>query len=339
MNGNKLLGIALGAVLLSGTAGGAYAQTTLIMNATELGPMKAVFEPHLPAFERANNVKVQIVAGLGAPTVTMARNKEVDVLITDPIYSFQMQKENLLVPLDKNLIPNMADLYQVAILDQYQASLFYGSFGLCYLPDRAGAIEKWEDLWRHDLKGRVSIRSYRIDSISLLVTMAKLAGGDERKPDAGFRKMAELAPSIAKYYANWGDLATMFRTGQVWAATCTNGRAHWLANEQNIPVKYVNPKPGGFALIGTLQVIAGRPNRDLAMKLVNFLLSPEVGADMARIMNYGSGNSKVKLSPELAARVPNSREEIESLINIDWAYVDANNRAWEERWNKEVAFR
>jgi putative spermidine/putrescine transport system substrate-binding protein len=75
------------------------------------------------------------------------------------------------------------------------------------------------------------------------------------------------------------------------------------------------------------------------MRLVNFLLSAEVAADMARIMNYGSANAKLQLVPEIAARVPYGRTEIEGLINIDWAYVDANSRAWEERWNKEVAFR
>jgi putative spermidine/putrescine transport system substrate-binding protein len=151
--------------------------------------------------------------------------------------------------------------------------------------------------------------------------------------------MSELARGIPKYYANWGDLSTMFRTGQVWAATCTNGRGHWLATDQNLPVKFVNPKPGGFALIGTLQVVKGRPNGELAMKLVNFLLSPEIGAQMARIMSYGPANAKTPLPPEIAARVPSTRAEVESLINVDWEFIDANNRAWEERWNKEVVFR
>ncbi|MBL0930903.1 MAG: extracellular solute-binding protein [Alphaproteobacteria bacterium] len=333
------LSVAFAAAFACQMSGTAAAQTTITMNATELGPMKAVFEPHLPKFERENNVRVNIVAGLGAPTVTMARNKEVDVLITDPVYSYQMQKEKLLVPLDKSKIPNMADLYPVAAMDPYQVGLFYGSFGVCYLPGRTGPIENWSDLWRNDLKGRVSIRSYRVDSISLLVTMAKLNGGDERKPDAGFKKMAELAPSVAKYYENWGDLSTLFRTGQVWASTCTNGRANWLATDQNLPVKFVNPKPGGFALIGTLQVVAGRPNTELSMKLVNFLLSPEIAANLAKIMNYGTANSKAVLEPEIAARVPHGKDAIESLINVDWEYIDANNRAWEERWSKEVAFR
>ena len=327
------------AFLAAAPLAGAAAQTTLTMNATELGPMRTVFAPNIPAFEREHNVRVNIVAGLGAPTVAMARNKEVDVLITDPVYSYQMQKENLLVPLDRSKIPAMEDLYPVALMDAHQVGLFYGSFGICHLPARTGPMEAWSDLWRPDLKGRVSVRSFRVDSISLLVTMAKQAGGSEHNPDAGFRKMAELAPSIAKYFENWGELSTLFRTGQVWAATCTNGRANWLATDQNLPVRFVSPKPGAFALIGTLQVVAGRPNTDLAMRLVNFLLSAEVAADMARIMNYGSANAKLQLAPEIAARVPYGRSEIEGLINIDWAYVDANSRAWEERWNKEVAFR
>jgi putative spermidine/putrescine transport system substrate-binding protein len=341
----RSLGMALkasvAAVVLAASAMPTLAQDakTLVFNATELGPMREALAKHLPAFEKANNVKVQIVAGLGAPTVTMARNKEVDVLITDPVYSLQMQKEGLLVPLDKKLIPSMGDLYPTALLDPYQAVLYYGSFGLCYLPEKTGPIASWSDLWRNDLKGKVSIRNYRIDSISLLVTMAKAAGGDEKKPDAGFKKMAELAPSISKYYSNWGDLSSMFRTEQVWVATCTNGRGHWFATDQKLPVKFVNPKPGGFALIGTLQVVKGRPNTDLAMKLVDFLLGVDTQTEMARIMSYGPSNSKVKLPSDLASRLPSSREEVESLILVDWDYINTNNQAWEERWNKEVAFR
>jgi hypothetical protein len=49
--------LAVAALVACQISSTAIAQTTITMNATELGPMKAVFEPHLPKFERENNVR------------------------------------------------------------------------------------------------------------------------------------------------------------------------------------------------------------------------------------------------------------------------------------------
>ncbi|MGQ0663137.1 MAG: extracellular solute-binding protein [Pseudomonadota bacterium] len=337
----RLLTAFAAAALIALGTGPAQAQQvpTLVMTVTEGGPMRDVFARHVPRFEAEQKVKVNFVTALGAPTLTLARNKEVDVLITDPIYSLQMEDEKRLVELKEQEIPNLAQLYKASRLSPYQYVLYYGSYGIAYRPDKIAKIEEWSDLWKPELKGKVSVRSFRPDSISLLVTMAKLAGGGERSPDAGFKKMAELAKDMPKFYSNWPELVASFRSGEVWAATITNGRADWMNRTQGLMLHFVNPKPGGFALVGALVLVDGRPHQDLAKKLYNFLMSAEVQKEMAETLGYGPSNTTVKLSPEVAAKVPSTRQEVESLILIDWRYVNSVNSQWEERWNKEVAFK
>lgn len=308
----------------------------LVMTVTEAGPMQKVFEKHIARFEKEHDVKVTFVPALGAPTLTLARNKEVDVLITDPVYAFQAEDEKLFVELKESEIPNLARLYKAARLTPYAAGLYYGSYGIVYRPDKV-KIEAWSDLWKPELKGRVSVRSFRPDSISLLVLMAQQAGGNERNPDAGFKKMAELSKGVPKFYSNFTELATSLKSGELWAATSTNGRAQWMRTTQGAPVEFVNPKPGGFALVGTIHVIAGRKHTELAKKLLNYALSPEVQKELAETLEYGPSNRDTKLSEEIAKRVPSTEKEIERLILVDWSYINSVFSQWEERWQKEVA--
>jgi spermidine/putrescine-binding protein len=71
--------------------------------------------------------------------------------------------------------------------------------------------------------------------------------------------------------------------------------------KENPHLDYVIPKEGGFLWTDCLCLMHGAPHRQEALRLIDYLLRPEVAADISNTVRYASPNSaaKSKLEPTL----------------------------------------
>lgn len=335
--------LALGAGMLG--AKPAQAQQRLVVAAYG-GSYERVMREHvIPAFERANNVRIDYLAGNSTDTLAKVQaqrgNQQIGVIVVDDGPMFQAiglgfcQKVTDRAAIDA--------LYPIAVLgDGAALGTGFGYTGLAYneqvFRERNLPLPtSWNDLTRADLRGRIAIpgidNTYGVHTVAM---MARINGGSEREPGPGFRAMRErVNPNVLAYESSPGKMSDMFTAGEVWMAVWGSSRARAM-QVAGFPMGFVAPKEGGVALMTATCAVEGGPLPELAQKFVAHLVSPDVQAAFSR--DYGSGptNRHTQLPPEVAQTVIYGEEQVKTLVAMDWTAINPARQEWTRRWQREV---
>ena len=322
--------------LVAAVATNATAQTKELVVAAFGGAYTDALKKNLASFEKANNAKVIFVPASGADGLAKAAGREVDVIHADMAWGLRGEARGLFEKLDPAAIPNLPTLYPKARFSDYGVITNFGQYGIAYNPKLVNpAPTSWFDLFKPEYKGRVTTTGFDAANIELLVLFAKLNGGSEDNIEPGFKKMAELSRSISVFYSQHPQLLDLFRSDEVVMARWLRGRVDW-ANEKGVGIKFAVPKEGALALVSTVHVVKGRPNKDLALKFVNHLLGKESQAEYARSLGYTPARADLDLKTQ-GITVPYGPDVINSLVMADWRKVTPKMDAWKERWDKEIS--
>ncbi|MEO8132899.1 MAG: ABC transporter substrate-binding protein [Betaproteobacteria bacterium] len=189
--------------------------------------------------------------------------------------------------------------------------------------------QNWADFW--DVKKFPGKRSYRKGVAGALepalmadgVPMDKVyevlsaPGGIER----AIRKIKELKPSIAVWWASGAQHAQLMKDGEVDMITGWNGRFD-VAAKDGAKVAYTFNQ----ALLDydCYAIPKGAPNRDLAMKFLAEISKPQYQADFTKYITYGPTNKKAydlgtidaAYAKQLPSHPDNTAKQLP--INLDW---------------------
>jgi putative spermidine/putrescine transport system substrate-binding protein len=298
---------------------------------------KNVAEP----FEKQFNCNVVFSVGVSGDQVAKVRaqrrNPQLDVVMVTSDFAAMMADEGLTLPIDYTKVPNVKDLYPAAIGKHNAFVSMYGYVvGLGWRTDKLPDLnmEKWEDLWKHDLKKRFGIPYATWAGMKFLLITAKVFGGSEFNIDPGFEKLKQLKPQFARMFKGDAEQHHLFATGEIWVCPFVSPEAMKLM-EKGIPMKFIRPKDGVPAGLDTLNVVRGAPNTELAYKFVNFALNEQSQKGHAEGLYTIPLRRGVVLDPKFAKVLP-TVEELEKLVKFDDAHVNANKDKWVERYNKEI---
>mgnify|MGYP001101451028 CR=1 FL=1 len=301
------------------------------------GAYEDVLRANAAEFEEAYDAKVVFVQAAAMDALIKAKNKEIDVVFSDPIYAFRGEREGLWEILDEDLVPNLKNLYQSALLSEYTVAHDFGANIIAYNPKYVTEIpDSWLDLWKPEYKDKVIARSFRGAEIDLLFLMAELHGGDQNNLDPGFKKMAELARNnIHTWFKDHPQGLDLFRSEQAWLGIWTDGRVNW-AKDEGVNVEMAVPKEGAFPLTTTMNVVAGRPNNDLAQAYINFELSKGPQLTVAEKLGYFPLNKEVKIPPDVQAKCAYNPDNVEGVNQDHKRFVESMMDELNARWEKEV---
>ena len=97
-----------------------------------------------------------------------------------------------------------------------------------------------------------------------------------------------------------GALAALYQQGQI-DISPGNFNAIQILKSRGVPVEFVAPKEGAIAFKTTIHIVKNSPNKELAFKLIEASLSPEVQAKlMESPYLIVPTNTKVKMAGEIA---------------------------------------
>lgn len=293
-------------------------------------------------FEEQNNVEVVFDIGNNADRLNKLRaqkgNPQIDVAFMTDYFSAMANAEGIFDKIDPNNIPNLKNIYDFAVnKDNYGPAYCVDRYGIAYNSEAVSkAPTSWNDLWDPQYKGKISIADISGTSgIMLLAMAARLNGADEHNIDAGFAKIKQLKPNIVNYYVSTSDLLNMFERREIVMAPFMDIFVPQL-QESGLPIKWVAPKEGAFAVFDTLNVTKGTKNKDLAEKFINFILDENTQKLIAETTHDAPVNVNTKLDEKLAKTMVYGKDQVKSLIIFDWDYINANRNQWVERWNKEI---
>lgn len=304
---------------------------------------KTIREEVIPAFEKANDVKVEYVAGNSTDTLAKLQaqkgNQQIDVAIVDDGPMYQAIELGFCGKVEG--VP-AADLYDAARFagDRAVATSLVAT-GLMY--NAKAFAEKgwapptsWKDLEDTKYKGMIVIPPINNTyGLHALLMHAKLAGGGEKSIDVGFGIFKEkINPNVLAYEPSPGKMTELFQSGQAVLAVWGSGRVQALANT-GFPVEFVYPKEGAVTLLTTACPIAKPTASPLASAFIRALLDPKLQLLMLKEYGYGPVLKSVAVPPELVKMAPVGARAA-ALYTPDWATINAHREEWTKRWNREI---
>lgn len=283
-------------------------------------------------FETGNNAdrlnKIRIRGGSG-----------VDVIYLTDSFSQIGIEEGLFQPLDRSKIPNIGGLYEIAQAPQgedFGPAYTVGRIGIVYDTARvAEPITTWDDLWRDDLEGMLSLPGITTTAGPMVVMLAGQHAGASafEDPDAAFAAVEALEPNVVKNYNTGSEVINLFSTGEV-AVSMIQDFALGRLQEAVPSVTWAELEDGDIAVLNTLNVPTGAENVELAHAFINFVLDPERQKVLAENGVDAPVVESVELSEAAAQQWTYGREMIDSLQRIDYDRMNAAKSDWIDRWNE-----
>lgn len=339
----KLLSIALAAAFM-GAASPGFAED-LYVGAYGGSTEKLFKEKIIPEFEKQTGARVIYVAGNSTDTLAKVQaeknNPQFDVILVDDGPMQQAVQYGFCADIEP--APVFDDLYPLARIAGTKAyalgvlgtGIFYNTE--YFKKQNWPAPTSWEDLTDKKYKGKLVIPPITNGyGLHTLVKFSELRGGGVNNIDPGFKAMIdEVGPNVLAWEPSPGKMTELFQNGDAVIGVWGSGRVQAL-KDTGFPVEFVYPKEGATALFTAACPVAKPNPKALAQKFLQFIYTPEIQALLAANQAWGPMNSKVQLSPEVAATVPYGPEQIGKLQAIDNTTVNAKRAEWTNRWNRTV---
>jgi putative spermidine/putrescine transport system substrate-binding protein len=334
--------LALGA--MHAFPGMGYAQARRLVFATFTGSWEEAHKDVLvPAFRKANNnAEIALDPLLSVDQIAKVKaaqaNPPIDVMLHDPGPALQAIDQGLVENFPIAASAHYKDLIADAQVETGPAP-FFQVVGLTYNPEKIKTPPtSWADIWKPEYKGRVGITNLNSTlGTGWLVEIARMRGGSEANVDAGFKAIEELKPNLAAVAANPGALATLYQQGQIDIGP-GNFNAIQILKARGVPVEFVAPKEGAIAFKTTIHVVKNSPNRELAAKLIDAALSPEVQTKlMESPYLVVPTNTKVKMTGEIAKVLAKDHDDMKKKFMFqDWKKINEQRASWIEKFNRDI---
>ncbi len=292
-------------------------------------------------FEKQFNCEVVFSVGVSGDQVAKVRaqrnNPQIDVVMVTSDFAAKLAEEGLTLPIDPTKIPNVKDLYPVALgKDNAYVAMYGYDVGIGWRTDKLPdiKIEKWEDLWKYDLKKRFGIPYPTWEGMHFLTMIAKVFGGSEYNIEPAFEKLKQLKPQFGRMFKGDAEQNQLFASGEIWICPFVSPEAMNLI-DKGVPMKFVRLKDGVPAGFDTLNIVKNCPNPELAYKFVNWALNEQSQKGHAEGLKVVPMRKNVTLDPQVAKRLP-TVEELGRLVKFDDGYINTKKDEWTERYNKEI---
>src|ERR671937_1027673 len=207
--------------------------------------------------------------------------------------------------------PNIRHVYEKALIGDTSLAIFWARIGLAYRTDmglkRPGS---WKDFWDASYDGKRGI--YVIGNtlgINFLFMADKIFGKDSFDVDAGIAAIKRLNAKMVDFT---GTMEKHLESKEVSIAVLHDGSTYDLA-KRGIPVDWVAPSEGVPILDQVIQVTRGSKNKDLAWKLIDMYLSPEVQTAFATELFFSPTNKTVKPPPDVAKKLITGPADVDKL--------------------------
>jgi spermidine/putrescine transport system permease protein len=252
-------------------------------------------------FEETYNIKVnystfssneemlaKLMAGGGNYDITVASDFMVEIL----------KKQGLIQPLNKDNLPNLSNIGPQFLNlpfdegNKYSVPYMWLAGIIAYdsskIPE--GTIKGYKDLWKPELKGSLTLLDD--ERVIIGITLKKLGYSlNETSPEALQKAKEELKKLQANVKSYDSDSPKTSLINGESKAIFAWGAEGSLAKRENPNVKYVIPEEGLFLQQDNFVIPKGAKNIQAAELFINFIMSPEISAEISHYFPYGNPNT------------------------------------------------
>ena len=223
-----------------------------------------------------------------------------DIIVPSDYIMPVLINQKLVLPLDKSKIPNFKNLMPIfknSPFAEYGAAWQWGTVGLMYRKDK---VKNFQNTWGmlFDPKYDADIGPFwLIDSVREMMGIALLYKGfdfNSTNPEE-LKAAADLLVDTKKRQNCQGFKPGVGGKNDVVAGTANaaivyNGDAIQSISEDPEHLAFAVPKEGSEVWNDYMCIPAKAPNVEAAYKWINFVLDPQIGADLSNYNQYATPN-------------------------------------------------
>src|ERR1700683_410902 len=272
----------------------------------------------LSDFEKQTGIKVHVAyfdTNETLETKLLAGSSGYDIVVPTASYFERQIKAGVYLPLDKSKLPNLKNMdpqlmAKVAMHDPGNADgviYLWGTNGIGYnekmiralLPD--APLDSWRMVFDPDVASKVAKCGISVlDSpAEMMRAVFNYLGKDpnSQKPEdlaLGEATLLKIRPYIRNI--NSSEYIEALANGDLCLAVGYNGdvmQARDRAHDANkgIDIKYSVPKEGSILWFDMLAIPKDAPNPDSAYAFINYIMTPQVTADISNFKRYANANT------------------------------------------------
>ncbi|HYV87707.1 MAG TPA: substrate-binding domain-containing protein [Candidatus Polarisedimenticolia bacterium] len=256
-----------------------------------------------------------------------------------------MVKEDWLVPVTVDSVPNLKDIPQKIIVknakgDWEAVPRAVGGIYAAYRKDICPIeVKSIDDLFDPKLKGKICWPGPTQAMMLPLVALSLHAGGNEKNMDPGFALMKKLAQSgnIGRVGVTDTDFSTSLTSGET--ALGFYSEPQLTAVAKSFPLVRLTKQKGVpcFLYQSGFAVMKNRPNTEATLAFINHCISPEMSSLYAEVAGEAPLNVKAK-TPDALKHLAFTPEEFDEYVYVpDFNVVLDSQDAWSKRWENEIA--
>jgi spermidine/putrescine-binding protein len=224
-----------------------------------------------------------------------AGNTGYDIIVPTDATLVKMKHGNLLEKLDLSQIPNVDNLdprFRNTAFDpgnHYSIAWQWGTTGLGFDKTKVGGtVTDWDAFNLPAVKGKSSYLDEARDAFAMaLFAMGKNPNTTNTKDlDDAKNYLIDLKKKIKAITSDYQD---PLKSGELLLSHAYSGDVFTIQAD-NPNIEYVIPKSGAFSWVDSMTIPKGAPHPRNAMKFMNYILDPKVGAALTNAVNYGSPN-------------------------------------------------
>lgn len=321
----KPIMLALAATLVSGTAF-AQDQVVNVYNWSDY-----IAEDTIAKFEAETGIRVNYDVFDSNEIVEaklLAGNSGYDVVVPSGFFLERQIEVGLFQPLDKSLLPNLSNLDPeineiVAEHDpgnEYAVTYMWGTTGLGYnvgaITERLGEdgpLESWDLLFDPEIAAQladcgIAVLDAPVEMIAAALNYLGRNPNSEAQEDldAAEELIGQIRPYIRYFHSS--QYITDLANGDICLAVGYSGDVFIAADraaeaDRGVEVAYIIPDEGASLWFDMMAIPSDAPNVEAAHAFINFILEPQIAADITNYVWYANPNaaSMEFVDPEIAA--------------------------------------
>lgn len=269
----------------------------------------ALIEP----FEKANDVKVNLKEYEGTGTalslIEQSQPGEWDVLVVDGVDVPRVAAAGILAPLPEGALPT-ADIFpEVVMAEQqtidgktYAVTEKFGYNTISYNKEKVDPADMTDMsvIWSDKYKGKIAVYDYYLPVIGMVaVGLGKQTSELTEADIPAIREKLFAMKAQAKQVGEVVSSQTAIATSEVDVLV---GGGEWVTaglSAENPALDWVLPEQGGVRWSQSIGVFADSKKQDLALKFVQYILSPEGQARLATSSCYWAMPANAKAGEHL----------------------------------------
>jgi spermidine/putrescine transport system substrate-binding protein len=239
----------------------------------------------------------------------IAAGEVYDVVVIDNDFVPRLTEQGLLAEIDHRNVPNFKNIsanFRDLAYDpenNHAVPFNWGTTGLVIRSDLlAKPVTRWADLWQLAEIGKIGMRDEPRDplGVALKALGYPVNTEDPQKLEAAYQHLLKIQPRIVIVDSYAEDAIPLLESGEIvslvgWAEDALAGQ------EVNQDINYILPEEGPMLWGDNFVIPANSPNKYTAEIFINFLLRPEISAQIVNENYYASANEAARdfIDPEI----------------------------------------